>query len=134
MEEKLVSFETAKLAEKKGFIIKCNAAYIYRNEYHELPTYKGVLTHNQILLCDIYAPTQALLQKWLREVHGIHIQVYVMEKWKDGNSMTIWFEVNLKTTNYLNGLSNVKCNMLQFDTYEEALEQGLFEALKLIKI
>lgn len=74
------------------------------------------------------------VQKWLREVYGIHIQVYVMEQWlENGNEMEIYFEVNLKTTQNIGGLKNVKSNMIKFKSYEQALEVGLQEALKLIE-
>jgi|GEM_PF-619188 len=151
MKEQLVSFETAMLAKEKGF---ADLVGVYRGKhyYNHLGELDGnvlddikeslrlqktlnITLEESVKLnkfAPIAAPTQSLLQKWLREVHGIHIQVYVMEKWVDGNNMIIWFEVNLKTTNYLHGLSNVKCNMLEFNSYELALEQGLREALELI--
>jgi hypothetical protein len=141
MKEQLISFDTAKLAKEKGFFdksirggIRISQPYFY-NEKGVKYKFDDIFNEDNIgNLNNCYnAPTQSLLQKWLREKHGIHIQVYVMEKWlENGNEMDVWFEVNLKTTNRLNGLSNVKSNMLEFNSYEEALEEGLQEALKLI--
>jgi hypothetical protein len=132
MKEQLITFDTAKLAKEKEFDIIVDYIYGMQNipqtEVYNDATYK--LYKDRLFL----APTQSLLQKWLRDKHGIHIQVYVMEAWLNtGNEMEVYFEVNLKTTNNLKGISNVKSNMLQFKAYEEALEKGLQEALKLIK-
>ena len=129
MEEQLISFETAKLAKEKGFNTS-NTGYRYDKKGDRIMD-----TPLDRLLWGTNYPiaTQSLLQKWLREVHGIHIQVYTMERWlESGNDMETYFEVNLKTTHRLNGLSNIKFNMLTFKTYEEALENGLQKGLKLI--
>lgn len=131
MEEIRVTVKTAKLAQEKGFLQKPFPCFGSEGNLHTVEYFDT--SHPNAFR--YYQPTQSLLQKWLREVHGKHIQIYVMEKWLDsGNEMTIYFEVNLKTTNSLSGINNVKSNMLEFKTYEEALEVGLFEGLKLIKI
>lgn len=71
------------------------------------------------------APTQSLLQKWLREKHKLHIM----------------FMTNTKNKFYLqvvelNGIGHCgtiyDSNDIFYDTYEEALEQGLQQALNLI--
>jgi len=155
MKEQLISFDTAKLAKEKGFDVPVKRSYQlsltesvhpedgtsgpFGWEKGELSLQDGYFINNwedSDFTNDSWyhcaAPTQSLLQKWLREEHNIHIQVYVMETWLNtGNEMEVYFEVNLKITNNLKGLSNVKSNMLQFKTYEEALEKGLQEALKL---
>ena len=72
----------------------------------------------------IEAPTQSLAQKWIREKMNIHIEIYaIVAGWGwiltkcEGNGSTI---KNMEDFNFL-------------DTYEEALEEGLKEALKLIQ-
>ena len=73
----------------------------------------------------ISAPTQSLLQKWLREVHGIFIYILpdVDGQWGYG--------IMLKDVNH------TQSNRFELDeiigTYEEALESGLQKALELIK-
>lgn len=68
------------------------------------------------LLCEI--------QRWLREVHKISIYV----DWGTVFNMVKWhFELSNISTNSI--LTKTK----YFDTYEQAMESGLFEALKLIK-
>ena len=130
LKEKLISFETAKLAKEKGFHISSRGEGMCKRVF-----INGELVNTIFSSKDhIHAPTQSLLQKWLREVHNTHIQVYTMQRWLEtGNNMEIYFEVNLKIGNNLNGMSNVKSNTLEFNYYEEALEIGLQEALKLIK-
>lgn len=64
------------------------------------------------------------LQKWLREVHNLHIRIwynFLTDKWR------VEYIADIKQ-NVLNS-----GNEDEFATYELALEQGLQEALKLIK-
>jgi hypothetical protein len=65
------------------------------------------------------APTQSLLQKWLREVHGIDL----------------WCERFSTNERWIWQCPKVNRERLEgsYDTYEQALEKGLQEALKLIK-
>ena len=69
--------------------------------------------------------TQSLLQKWLREIHNIHIVI------------TLEFSESLKELWYY-GLLSIKGNEINelgdegYTTYELALEAALQEALKLI--
>lgn len=131
MQEQLISLETAKLACEKGFTENVDFCYDSEEKNIEDPYVHNIgdLSGDD----ELYAPTQSLLQKWLREVHNTHIQVYTMERWLEtNNNMEIYFEVNLKIGNNLNGISNVKSNMLEFNYYEEALEAGLQTALNLL--
>lgn len=66
------------------------------------------------------APNQSLLQKWLREVHEIHITITSISQESWQCHITRIGECLGK--NYTEDLY----------TYEEALEEGLLEALKLI--
>ena len=133
MKESIISFETAKLAFEKGYPVFNNSS---KSNFYNRRTKNLIYfgrTGQQTKEHLYGAPTQSLLQKWLREIHNTHIQVYTMERWLEtGNNMEIYFEVNLKIGNNLNGISNVKSNMLEFNYYEEALEEGLQEALKIL--
>lgn len=115
MEEQLISFETAKLAKDRGFNLK------------EPCTCGGFPN----CICDavridnyIYKPTQSLLQKWLREKHHLIITIaYQYEHDSTPYSYWIYKENNsLPINQWVNDLN----------TYEEALELGLQETLKLI--
>ena len=127
MKEELVSFETAKLLKEKGFDeVWCN--HIYCIGYNTIPE------DNELLECDwrnnvkgqfhlALAPTQSLAQKWLREKHNIHVEIY--------RNASGWGWI-LTTTNTGSTLLEIN-NDIFFDTYEEALEEGLKEGLNLIK-
>lgn len=134
MKEQLVNLETAKLAKEKGF--NTYNMYWYNsigNLVNTLGTeiyYKS--NQNEYNLREnIYAPTQSLLQKWLREVHNIHI---VLEDSFNTETLQIKyypvlypFIKNKDKDNGYDYLGDVWSN-----TYEEALEIGLQEALKII--
>ena len=76
MEEQLISFETAKLAKEKGFDWICRVFYEDwdNNELHE-PISPSDFNNEHVWEKTISAPTQSLLQKWLREVHDIKMCV-----------------------------------------------------------
>jgi len=142
MDEQFITFETAKLAKAKGFDVEC--LYVYNpngvliSKWYECTAEIECVTGDMILnqfkiRHDFYkAPTQSLLQKWLREVHEIEIEV--------------WREVNFSSESYYNTYSvNVSNTKLTFpvgeslsvnhiNIYESALEQGLVNALNLIEV
>ena len=139
MEDKLISFDTAKLAKEKGFDVSVNTYYdlsnVFTKDKQSLSEYTISLDYNSKTKypqfkekCYISRPTQSLLQKWLREKHNLHIM--------------------LNTSINTNGKATFYCNTIKFGknlyksmfrsksliyTYEEALELGLQEGLKLIK-
>ena len=116
MKEQLVSLETAKLAKEKGFNIKCVNYYNYNDG-----TLNFIATTTEELL---YAPTQSLLQKWLREKHSII--VWANPIYYDG-----WHYL---TEGYLPNGRSIDCKEDYNDEiYEEAIEVGLRKALTYIK-
>jgi len=125
MTDQLISFETAILAKEKGFSRKDIDAYpgitfsytINENGYDE-----GKLNHVHM---GIPALTQSLLQKWLREKHNIQM---FLHPYSDG---TFACDVIDNKTIYGDNKPH-RCNSPRLNTYEEALEVGLQEALKLI--
>lgn len=156
MKEVLITFPTAKLAKEKGFQIETQKAYInnqlftnfekscgerefyfdandfYRN-WNEKGWFFDKIDGSGCFGCkqdnrwlEAYsAPTQSLLQKWLREVHDININIETLQK---GNSI-----VYSSYLVYIIETLHVKLFEKSFDTYEQALEQELINALKLIK-
>lgn len=112
MEEQLVSLDTAKLAKEKGFEVLVGEAF-YKQEDG---TYtEGLSNYDEPWYNEIKRPTQSLLQKWLREIHKL--KIYVLP-----NAGPL---INMR-----DGVIFV--GELAHDSYEEALEVGLKEALKLI--
>lgn len=110
MEEQLISFETAKLAKEKGFKRLCDFSY----------DEDGMIIGNCEQAYNFVAPTQSLLQKWLREKHKIHIELQC-----DSNYYKYFILIYYKT----NCVFSLDDSLI----YEEALEIGLQEALKLIE-
>ena len=104
LKESLITSETAILAHKKGF-----------------PQENYLLTKEQIKQVGPRICTQSLLQKWLREVHNIHIYV-----WHDNLNKEYYFE---DCDNYIMPDSEENPRVKSF---EEALENGLQYGLKLI--
>lgn len=118
MEEQLISFEVAKLAKEKGF------PQLNYPCYYDEKIYTSLISHSDFN--KYYQSTQSLLQKWLREKYNIHILIYVLED-SNGN---IYFDFGLKQI--INYLVDKSCKPKEFTSYEDALEEGLLEALKLI--
>lgn len=121
MEEQLISFDTAKLAKEKGFLEDCRNSFTWYNTVKPMPcsTFRDWNSFDKDWFS---APTQSLLQKWLREVY--HIEVNAIPtglKLSRRYLPRFWF-------------SGYEYNGADFVTYEEALEEGLIRALKLIKI
>jgi len=128
MQEKLINFETAKLAKEKEFFdktfdgnIRLSQEYFYNYE-GKLFTHKDIYYETSIGdLSNCYnAPTQSLLQRWLREVHKI--EVFVLPHSITGKGEFYEVVVDMAVTTWSG-----------YGTYEEALEKGLHEALLLIK-
>lgn len=142
MKEQLTSFETAKLARKKGFFNGPKEhGLVFGPWYNERGEYcgrtdvddKGVeinfstygKEYQKFKLKSYYAPTQSLLQKWLREEHKfyVHPVLGLYENWG-------WIIEELTNRNTIN--PPIKdCEGRYYKTYESALEKGLQKALKL---
>lgn len=130
MKEELISFETAKLAKEKGFHERVIYYYIDSTKCVDRIA-PGAHSHLHVSnKKEGYhsAPTQSLLQRWLRKVYGIHVWVVPNLLWQ-----TYHFEglVDRKNTHKSNLTFS---DDLMKDTYEQALEAGLLEALKLIEV
>tara|TARA_R110000851_G_scaffold36063_1_gene94386 strand:- start:121 stop:546 length:426 start_codon:yes stop_codon:yes gene_type:complete len=141
MKEQLITFNTAKLAKEKGFNWGCNYFYTpdkkpYITRGYEYRSDAYVEDHNwnagmgsyptkaSDVLCS--APTQSLLQKWLREEHKINVESNYLPNIQKYSCLYIPMrgKACISDRKYV--------SKLKFDTYEEALEEGLQEALKLI--
>jgi len=131
MKEKIISFETAKLAKELGFDIPLRQE---NNVYNTLnKNIDKKLRSNQIKnwnnskyinICS--APTQSLLQKWLREKHNINV-ITIPKLWNEG---VIYYYYDIYTIEYIIAY---KRSMQNFKTYEKAFEEGLYDALLILK-
>ena len=144
MEDTRITFETAKLAKEKGFNERLHYFYKVKSENDvelygctkkELVGFKGYVpiyhkvrdyhTNKEKLNAKLYrcsAPTQSLLAKWLREEHNIIVLV-------DYEGIDGYY---YKFYSYKEGNKNYDASDKNYNTYEEAYEIGLQEALKLI--
>lgn len=122
MKEQLISFETAKLAKSKGLVWD-GKGNRFLNDY--LPYLDDGNVRIDFTYNGEYFPCcpQSLLQKWLREKYDIHIIIAPFIG--GGSGVDEVFEV--KIVNFYNTLKDIGT---VYDTYEEALEVGLFEALQ----
>ena len=115
MTEKLISYETAKLAKEKGFDWPVNRTYNKSEKLDDFDEYDASLSNYNEWNNFTSAPTQSLLQKWLRELHKIHIDISPF--YYKGNFIS--WNLRIHNTYYKD----------KYNTYEEALEYGLKECL-----
>lgn len=123
MEEQRISFETAILAKDKGYdIVEYNHAFNpntgYKLEGHVVTS---LLYAEPDLSKHLFRPTQSLLQKWLREVHDIDVIINTLRNQGNKDYQT-----------HISSLKETTKGEYYHKTYEEALEVGLQEALKLL--
>lgn len=135
MTENIISFKVAKLAKEKGF--KAISRYGHEASLYDKDGTHVYYTNYGFMgsgLNDEYisAPTQSVLQKWLRDVHDIHVN-----PWCNASGWAWELERTNGTHISLMGIDDnvfeIEPESGMFKTYEEALEAGLQEALKLIK-
>ena len=127
MKEQLITFDTAKLAKEKGFELDTDKVWLFKKSLIEpISGSHPNLGTSYASDCLMYPrPTQSLLQKWLRREHLIHIEVFL-----DDNSPYNKYYYRVMTIGkYFVTSHDGKLN----EEYEDALEKGLEEALKLIK-
>ena len=104
-EDDLVTYETALLAREKGFDIDRGWKLRKLDD--------GTFTHTNCSDLGVEQPTQSLLQKWLREVKGENITPPLFFSYQGYACDIMGFE-----------------NTKYFKTYEEALENELYECLQ----
>ena len=162
--EELVSFLVAKLAKEKGFNEDCyniylqkdnNETYVEDSHYYYWQTTTSNLYIEDIIekrkklqikypnvnfhtgeVCT--APTQSQIQRWFREIHGIHIVIIptVTSDWTY-KTVRVIAEIDNEVIRGVKSIDSLPpytevCGY-DFSTYEQALEDALFESLKSIK-
>ena len=124
MKEELINPRTGELAKKKGFNWSCRTIYHPDNleetssKIQHLP-FNGL--NNKVFKKTVSCftlPTQSLLQRWLRENYNIQITVFHFI-FRNGKVM-YKYHINQDSLS------------IYYKTYEEALEEALYEGLKLI--
>ena len=133
MTEEFVTLETAKLLKEKGF--KENVFTFYEAECAEgdFELFESYEVEDFNARADNFsAPTQSIAQKWLREIKGVYVWVepVIGKRWKVSFCD---FNVQTEESDWMeNEISKGNGYKVYVTTYEEALEAGIQEALKLI--
>lgn len=138
MQEQIISFETAKLAKEKGFDIPQFSWYNFSGVFikgDNIREYQAVNGKFPTYL----AFSQSLLQKWLREKHDIHIVIQdaTNTETRKMKYYPVLYPFGKQYDSIYGDLENrndgyVYLGHVWKESYEEALERGLIEALKLI--
>ena len=125
MVEKLIEFETAKIAKTRGFNVVCENYFSEHLTGVQENNQCGFRNWNKEYENSFSRPTQSLLQKWLREIHSLDVETEKYQHNEDGRYYKgrVWGE-EFENEGYVTG----------FDSYEDALEEGLLCALAAIKI
>lgn len=131
MQEQIISFATAKLANEKGFYLiqrYSSIARLYKSDGSGAYPVNGGWMYPGLDKGYISAPTQHFLQKWLRETHQIILWVAPIKvSAADKSGFRYSWIISYGDDDRMDETP------LGYLEYEEALEEGLKEALKLIK-
>ena len=122
-QEDYVSFNVAKLLKEKGYNEPCKQFYCkaYDDTWNcdnDCLRFR-LVTYSELEDGDILIPSLYDAQKWLREKHGIIVDIDT--DYYDGFLFT-----------YQAWSFDKVSEKQSFDTYEEALNEGIKEALKMI--
>ncbi len=127
--EDYVSFETAKALKEKGFDVYVSSFYDYEEKFS-----RKNADWNWNIGSRYSAPTLQIATKWLREAHNIHIQAfrYPAKVKRDPESSEYskpWFYQCTFLTK-LEDIDTDFCSDKEFETSEEAIEEGIKYCLK----
>lgn len=114
--DELVTYEVAKLAREVMLDVPCSHIYTKDGKLKEVYEYKS----DDDAINDAYAcaPTQSLLQRWLRDNGFGEVEV---RHWPETNKYPHHYGWEVKDN--LGDLMSFSSKM--FDTYEQALEDAL---------
>ena len=136
MKDEIVTYPTAKLAKEKGF--DWNILHSYRDGILDFEEhFEGTISEMYFNANDINrtkfkevlsAPTQSLLQRWLREVHSIDCLVHL----NMNNEYSCHIYKNHLSINKDKDIWKGEGIIPNGKKYEDVLEEGLQEALKLV--
>ena len=130
--EEICTYEVCKLAKEKGFNVQTFDWYDYTGNYH-----KGFIPH-ELHECprykEYYAPTQSLLQRWLREEKGIIVEVIAYPTCSNNKKNCYWWSIKQNSDGICYQYEECSDTLygfgFAFDTYELALEDALKYALE----
>jgi hypothetical protein len=119
--EEICTYEVAKLAKEKGFDVPTH--YAYNKDCRKAMYMELCLNRNTKDSRSISAPTQSLLQRWLREEKGYYVYPFF------DNESKRWTWVCRELTGDM-WIQLLDFEERYFATYELALEDALKYALE----
>ena len=145
--EEICTYEVCKLAKEKGF--NCKVYNYYQATKHYYETLRGIELHSvccKLETDDCYsrynkgsegvvsAPTQSLLQRWLREEKGIVVEVIAYPTCSNNKKNCYWWSIKQNSDGICYQYEECSDTLygfgFAFDTYELALEDALKYALE----
>lgn len=132
--DEICTYEVAKLAKEKGFDVPTDRYY---HIYYDIVDAENSLEmtgngcadfYNSLNTCRCAAPTQSLLQRWLRKNKGTIIEVLSQPTCDNEHKICYWWALRMNS----NGLEfdvDIQ-DSKTFNEYEEALEDAERYALK----
>ena len=145
--EEICTYEVSKLAKEKGFDWDCPMLYnlegklMYGCAYDPMNSgldMRDLLCHNSKLplgfCAECAAPTQSLLQRWMREEKGIIVEVIAQPTCSTSKKNCYWWSVKQNSDGFC--YQYEECSYILFSdegyfaTYELALEDALKYALE----
>jgi hypothetical protein len=153
MEEQLITFKTAKLAKEMGFNVKTHFYYSKNRYSKNFELHEGFDDdywgennyYDWNTLGEPYkpfskecysAPTQALLGKWLRDVHNINVESNFLpniQKYRCLYKPQHIKTKDCKTKEEFKSVMDKYISTTRHETHEEALEEGLLNGLKVLQ-
>ena len=127
LEEKRVSYKIALLLKEKGFdFIDCNGYYHINEGY--ISGYAFCYSDvNEQLDYQLLSPTLNLVQLWLREVHGIHIQL-IIDCW---STREYFYRVHGKDVYIPSSANFLMVEDKVFGEYNYVLEKAIVHCLNM---
>ena len=122
--EDYCSFEVAKLLKEKGFNEQCRAAYTNYGKLFttQIQQYVTNVLCSKGILWDCAAPTLQMAMKWLREVHNIHISVYVFNRELPITNVPIFYTCDITTEKLSSQQGHLRG---AWKSYEETCEAAI---------
>ena len=114
IKEDFVSFEVAKLLKEKGF----NEPTWTRYEDNDEVIFGDKYNWNNSPMGQISAPTNQMAMKWLREVHNLFIELYVV---KNYSKKKLEYTYSIQDLDFQGSDDGIEC-CKNWDTPEQACE------------
>ena len=124
MKERLIEFETAKLAKEKGFDIPVRGRFAFVLSLEKFVSYSHYGEEHYFNDKCLWQPSQSLLQQWLRKNHNIDITIH--------RSFSMDNSYHYCIINNGNYDEELQQEVTPHRTFENALELALISALNLI--